>query len=578
MTDEILIRIGKMTSLLFCALTLVLAVTTSGALCDEVKSAPTFPSKESLALGEKMYREGLLPSGKPMQANIKADSSVPGTTFTCVSCHLRSGLGSFEGDIYTTPTNGRSLYNPRGVPLPERGMATYKNGVKIEATPPRLPPARPAYTDVTLAEVLRTGKDPAGRVLDESIMPRIDLSEGDMAVLISYLKNLSTDFSQGVDGTFMRLATITSDDVTAADRAAMLTPMENFIENMNGLEKMYKENARKLRASFDKMPFRRLQLSHWTLKGPANTWQKQLEEYYRKEPVFALVGGIVTGDWKPIHDFSETNRIPCILPTTNFPVISETDWYTLYLSKGLYQEGESAASYVHGLKNTSVETNIVQIVRSSREGQALSSGFTKTWQELGHKSPRTIILKVGEPLTRDFLQTILTKERPTALMLWSGPDDLSLLEGIASSPHAPRAVVVSWGYLGKSIWSISEQAREIAYITYPYRMPQDETKYAVDIDRLKHLNNVKDAQLITLIKTYYALGVLSQAISNIKGNYYRDYLLDVISMQTDLESLLYERVSFGPDQRYVSRGCYITRIAKGNKQELIKMSDWITHN
>lgn len=192
MTDEISIRIGKLASLLFCASTLVLAVTTSGALCDEVKSAPTLPSKDSLTLGEKMYREGILPSGKPMQANIKADSDVPGTTFTCVSCHQRSGLGSFEGDITTTPINGRSLYSPRSMPVPERGMATYKNGVRIESTPPRLPPARPAYTDATLATVLRTGKDPSGRVLDESIMPRFDLSDYDMAVLITYLKNLST--------------------------------------------------------------------------------------------------------------------------------------------------------------------------------------------------------------------------------------------------------------------------------------------------------------------------------------------------------------------------------------------------
>jgi hypothetical protein len=171
----------------------------------------------------------------------------------------------------------------------------------------------------------------------------------------------------------------------------------------------------------------------------------------------------------------------------------------------------------------------------------------------------------------------LSKYHPTALMLWSGPEDLSLLESVVSSPLAPRAVFVSWGYLGKNTWTIKEQARPITYITYPYRMPQDETKFATDIARLKSLNNVKDNQLITLEKTYYALGVLSQAIKNIKDNYYRDYLLDVIGMLSDVESPLYERVSFGPDQRYVSKGCYVVQLSKGTKPEFIKMSDWVIH-
>ncbi len=542
------------------------------------KTVGTVAADEALRLGERMYREGILPSGEPVKVSVKGDLPIPGTSFTCVSCHLRSGLGSFEADIYTTPTNGKTLFNPRGKPeVYDNSMATYKNGVKIESAPIGIPPARPAYTDETLAAVLRSGMDPAGRALNFSIMPRYNLSAADMSLLVNYLKNLSNDFSPGVDNKYLRLATITSEDVSVAEADAMLTPMRNFVENMNGLEKTNKNNARKLRVSFETMPFRRLQLSHWKLKGPAETWPKQLEEYYRKEPVFALIGGIVSGNWKPVHDFCESNRIPCLLPTTNLPVISETDWYTLYMSKGYYQEGESAARYLNSLEKIPAGTDIVQIVRSSREGQALSSGFLKTWQELGHKAPLTLTLKAGETLTGEYLQTVLSKENPSVLMLWTGPEDLPLLETVTASSPAPQTVFVSWGYLGKSIWSITEPARAATYITYPYRLPQDEAKYATDFERLKLLNNVKDDQLITLIKTYYALGVLSKAVKDMKDNYFRDYLLDTISMQTDVESLLFERVSFGPGQRYVSKGCYIVQLAKGSKQELVKKSDWIIH-
>ena len=97
---------------------------------------------------------------------------------------------------------------------------------------------------------------------------------------------------------------------------------------------------------------RKLSIVRWDLKGPPETWRGQLEEYNRKEPVFALLGGMTNGEWRPVHDFSEEHHIPCILPITDFPVISETDWYTLYFSKGLYQEGEAAARYLAKIGST----------------------------------------------------------------------------------------------------------------------------------------------------------------------------------------------------------------------------------
>jgi len=78
-------------------------------------------------------------------------------------------------------------------------------------------------------------------------------------------------------------------------------------------------------------------------------------------------------------------------------------------------------------------------------------------------------------------------------------------------------------------------------------------------------------------QTYALVEVMAMAMMEIKGNYYRDNLLDVISMSMDRVVPLYERLSFGPGQRYASKGCYIVQLGGGDKPELVKKSEWVIH-
>ena len=51
-------------------------------------------------------------------------------------------------------------------------------------------------------------------------------------------------------------------------------------------------------------------------------------------------------------------------------------------------------------------------------------------------------------------------------------------------------------------------------------------------------------------QTYAILTVLNMAFMKMRGHYYRDTFLDAIAMIMDQEVPLYERLSFGPGQRY----------------------------
>jgi len=529
-----------------------------------------------------MYREGILPSGETMQSVIKGDIAVSGTSFTCVSCHMLSGLGSIEGGVITTPTNGRSLYNPRNPPTGIRSGMGAGMGQPKSQLPPERAPGRPAYTDENLAAALCLGVDPSGRVLDP-VMPRYDLGEQDMAVMVSYLKSLSSTYSPGVDERTLRFATVVSEDVATELRDVQALLLEKLFSRMNEQSRDYEKRLKDPRlnrhmSKTGRLMYRELSLSRWVLKGPPETWRAQLEEYYRKEPVFALLGGMVSGEWKPVHDFSESNRIPCLFPQTDFPVVSDTDYYTVYLSKGYYQEGEAAARFINRSEDSAKVRSVVQVVRDSPQGRALSAGFEGAWRDLGQPPPLTVRLRPGESISQGALEKMMATDKPAALLVWDGADAAALLASIAAMVNRPEAVFVSSSYLGKKAAALPDQVRDFVYITHPYRLPREEEQLEeFYLGGAAKDRNAADEAGRVMKRSYPLSRVLIQAISEMKDNFYRDYLLDVVGMGKDLDVPLYERLSFGPGQRYASKGCYIVQLSRGDNPTFIKKSDWVIH-
>jgi hypothetical protein len=546
---------------------------------------PSESSQNTLTLGERMYRYGVLPSGEPMLASVKGDLPVSGTAFTCVSCHLRSGLGSIEGGAVTPPTNGPTLFKPAQIIYKDTEQKYFP-----------LPSHRPAYNDSTLAEAIRSGQYPAGKVMNE-VMPRYMLEDGDMEILIAYLKSLSNEFSPGVSNTSLHFATIITDDVPPEIRDAMFTPLVHYFDLRNKqtqadqkplpsrsrlMGRIVLENTLVSKV----LANRQLVLSKWLLKGSPDTWRKQLDEYYRKEPVFALLGGITNQDWLVIHQFSEEKKIPCLLPQTDLPSISASDWYTIYPSKGFYQEGESVARYLNGREDLSQERPIVQIVRESLEGKALSEGFSQTWRDLERSPVKTIRLKSGDKITQDFIERLLAEVQPVALLLWDGPDVQATLEFIASAKNKAELVFVSSRYLGKKFRTLPEHAREFTYITYPFSFAQksissamgnisveDDSKWSISLKDFPEQDHAQNSMFMSNSITQ----LLTMALLDMKGNYYRDNFFDVISMVPDQPSSIYGRLSFGPGQRYASKGCYIVQVTKGPNPEIVRKSDWVIH-
>jgi len=357
----------------------------------------------------------------------------------------------------------------------------------------------------------------------------------------------------------------------------MMDPLESFVKSANKQQEAFEAQRAKLREFAMEPTYRRVKLSRWLLKGNSSTWRSQLEEYYRQEPVFALVAGISTTDWQPVHEFCETNQIPVILPSIDFPVVSTTDRYTLYFSKGYYQEGEAAARYFPSRDSSLQGKKIVQIVSNSPQGRALAQGFSQTLEEQGLPAPITIRQSDSEPFTAQSLRLLIEKEKPDLLAFWTSAETFRQMAAITATGKIPPLFMVSASHLGRDLWTIPEQLRDSTYITYPYRLPQDDAIFERFLATADKSKNMSPEIRVIKSRIYSTLKVMTQALRDMKGNFYRDYLFDVIAMNADIEFPLYERLSFGPDQRYAAKGCYIVQLAKGKEAELIKKSEWVIH-
>jgi cytochrome c553 len=542
-------------------------------------SPPPQDDPGDLRAGERMYREGVLPSGKPMRALVKGDVPTEGSMFSCMTCHLRSGMGSVEGAVPAPAISGPRLYAPR-FRFPKKPL---RRKPREPRSSPEPDPVRPAYTDATLARALRDGIDPAGRTLDAS-MPRFLLDDGDLSILIGYLKDLSAGNAPGVTDTTVRFASIVTEGVASADRDAMLATLEAYVADRNAVPK--RQEARAGSATVGKPMYagysgsRRLELDRWELSGPPETWRGQLDALQRARPVFALLGGMTAGEWRQVHEFCEAEAIPCLFPITELPEVSETDWHTLYFSKGLYQEGETAARFLRSIPELGAEAPVIQLLRDTPEGRALARGFEEAWAAPpGRPPPQRRVLGPDEDAAAAARETLARTETEGVALLWLGAEDLSALWKTIGAPHGPRFVFVSSGLLGGPQEAIPEAARSLTYLTYQGPLPAEQEKRMAAVLSWLTARNVPLTRPAVQSRAYFIGWMLSSALARMGDEFHRDHLLDVLDTMIDQTFAIapYERLSFGHGQRYASKGCHVVQWGPGPHPDLLKRSEWIVY-
>jgi hypothetical protein len=497
------------------------------------KSAEQAASQSTMSPGERMYREGVLQSGEPMTAIVAGDVPIVGTQFSCESCHGRSGMGAAEGFYVVPPVAGQFLFN--------------------ESPQPK----RPAYDRESLAQLLREGVTPSGRVLSTELMPRYDIADADVDDLIDYLEGLSASDSPGVNETTIRFATIVTDAIPPDERDAVVGLVRRFGEDINRQTRNDSERWDRGYTPESKLPtvFREWAVDEWLLRGPSEHWAEQLEEYYERAPVFAVVGGAGDGSWEPVNDFCERRKLPCLYPSTDLPARDDDDFYTVYYSRALWLEADLIATHL--------EQNPVASV-------------TQVWcddmlQPVAHALEQ-VLTDAGarvESITFDCDAATPRIADTTATVLWLDRDHVEAV--MAAAPTG--RIYVSSTLLDRDV---SELAGDAVFAAHPYRLPGKPDPALRRFELWATSRGVDITNPRRQAEAFFACLVINDAVKHMGRFRIREFALDMMDHGESMSVYvpLYPRPSFGPGQRYINKGGYILPVVDG--QPVTSDAIWIT--
>jgi len=474
-----------------------------------------------------------------------------------------------EGRTVIPPITGQLLFRP-GQRL-TRDSAMHEGGTHLLATPPD----RPAYDEKALARAIRDGVGANGRGLDY-LMPRYDLDEASMADLIAYLKRLSAGRIAGVGETTLQFATIVTPDADPVARDGMLDVLEKYFAEKNSRPigepvTPLLQDGRPVLVQTQR--YWRLHL--WQLQGPPDTWEAQLDERQRREPVFAVISGLGGAHWEPVHRFCEHEAIPCLLPNVDLPVVEDGEFYSVYFSQGVLLEARLvAARLLQSNGDPPGPGRIVQVYCDDDIGAAAAGRL----REALPQGSRLLDMPVRHDEGPGGLARALAQAGAgDTLVLWLRPEDL----GALPQPAAALAAVYVSGLMGGlENAPLAPAWREVAQITYPYALP-DERRLRLNYPLgWFHLRRIPVVNERVQVDTYIACSVLLETLATMLDEYVPDYLVERVEMTLDSRIVngYYTRLGLGQGQRFASKGGYIVRFAGATGTGVAADGPWTVPN
>jgi len=491
------------------------------------RAAPGDGPADAMARGAAIYHEGA-----GLSATIAGGAPLPAPLAACVRCHRPSGHGVSEGDARAPALAAPVLFAPlaprRDILLRDLYQERYGALAKAQARTPR---ARPAYRGADdLGRALRAGVDPGGAALSPA-MPRYAISDADLAALTVWLRGLGAAPDPGWGARTVRFATVIAPDAPPGQAAATLAVIEAYVARHN--REIARERARPGFSPGYKGEYlaarRDWAVDVWRLQGPPEGWGAQLAAAYAAAPPFALLGGVVPGDWAPVGAFCDAVALPCLFPQTGFPGADPRPGagrWTLHLSAGLPGEAALLAGALAAEGLTRVE---------------IAAGAGAGAQRLAALLATTPGVSTAPPFQARALIMAADEARAALAAADGAPAPSFAAGGLIAAPDGGLAPDLACAL--RVAWTFADPGR-----------PDAQRLRARKWLRARRVDDPawERAQLETLL----ALDAAEHAVIRLVDRPSRAFFVEAVEhlAESGIDPGVYRRFSLGPGQRVAARG------------------------
>jgi len=282
-----------------------------------------------------------------------------------------------------------------------------------------------------------------------------------------------------------------------------------------------------------------------------------------------VISGVGGSDWGPVHRFCEHERLPCLFPNVQLPVVAERDFYPVYFSRGVLLEAELIQDRLQALGHVA-PARVVQVFRKGDVGEAAARALR---DGTGRDSVRWVDqpLAEGEPslVLRQAMEAVQPDD---VLVLWLRNADLARLPG-----EPPAVDIFVSGLMGGlEDAPVPPRWRAPARITYPVDLPQSRAMRLIQPLTWLRAQHIPVVAERVQVDTYIACQVLSEAVGHAFADLVPDYLVEQIENMISVKLLdgFYPRLGLAPGQRFASKGGYIVRLSPTTGSPLTVDTNW----
>jgi hypothetical protein len=301
--------------------------------------------------------------------------------------------------------------------------------------------------------------------------------------------------------------------------------------------------------------YREWVLDVWILTGPSEGWDDQLESYYQRAPVFAMLGGLSAGSWSPIGRFCERQEIPCLYPATDSPDAGKGDLYTLYFSRGLALEADLIASHLSADPVPAV-IQVYCTATAARAAATLRAALVQqgvTVEDLGFACEDS--LPVAELVAR------MLATPDAAVILWLRREQLAGL----GQPLPAARIYLSSTLLERDLDSPLRSSSGSVFVAHPFRLPGASDSALRRFTIWARTRGIEIRYPRLQAEAFFACFAANDALNHVRRYLLRDYALDSLDHAQGLAVYvpIHPRPTLGPRQRFLTKGGYVLPVVDG---------------